>query len=159
MLLVILATSAFVERSNSAFVERSNSALKYIKNVSMNSMSEPRLNALILMYVHMKLVQYLSLESLYSVFMDKPILLHRRCLKKYLCWSLFSINFKDWWPATLLIRDPNTGVFLLISQLLEKSFFMEHLGWLLLKMVEEILRISKGCLTQNDLYDSTNLNV
>ena len=36
---------------------------------------------------------------------------------------------------------------------------MEHLGWLLLKLVEEFLRISKVGLTQNDLYDSTNPNV
>ena len=33
---------------------------------------------------------------------------------------------------------------------------MEHLQWLLLKMVEEFLRISKGGVTRNNLYDSTN---
>ena len=44
ILLVIPATSASAGRSNSA--------LRYIKNIYKNSMSEPRLNALILMYVH-----------------------------------------------------------------------------------------------------------
>ena len=47
-----------------------------------NSTSEPRLNALILMYVHMKLVEYLSLESLYFVALDKSVLLHHGRLKK-----------------------------------------------------------------------------
>ena len=36
---------------------------------------------------------------------------------------------------------------------------MEHLWWLLLKMVEEFLRISEDGTTQNNLDDSTNLNV
>ena len=44
ILLVIPATSTSAEKSNSA--------LRYIKNIYKNSMSEPRLNALILMYVH-----------------------------------------------------------------------------------------------------------
>ena len=45
-------------------------------------------------------------------------------------------------------------------KMFEKGFFMEHHRWLLLKMVEEFLRISsKGGLTPNDLYDSTNLNM
>ena len=50
ILLVIPATSASVEISNSA--------LRYIKNIYRNIMSEPRLNALILMYVH----RYIKLE-------------------------------------------------------------------------------------------------
>ena len=50
ILLVIPATSASDERSNSA--------LRYIKNVYRNKMSEPRLNALILMYVH----RYIKLD-------------------------------------------------------------------------------------------------
>ena len=37
-----------------------------------------------------------------------------------------------------------------------ESFFMEHLWWLFLKMVEEFL---KDGLTQSDLYDLTNQNV
>ena len=44
------------------------------------------------------------------------------------------------------------------TKCLRKAFFMEPL-WLLLKMVEEFLRISEGGLTWNNLYDSTNLNV
>ena len=50
ILLLIPATSARVERSNSA--------LRYIKNTYKNSMSDPHLNALILMYVH----RYMNLD-------------------------------------------------------------------------------------------------
>ena len=31
---------------------------------------------------------------------------------KHLCWSLFSKKLQDFWLATLLKRDSNTGVFL-----------------------------------------------
>ena len=31
---------------------------------------------------------------------------------KHLCWSLFSKKWQDFWLATLLKRDSNTGVFL-----------------------------------------------
>ena len=44
------------------------------------------------------------------------------------------------------------------TKCLRKAFFMKHLWGLLLKMVEEFLRISKGGLTQNNLYDLANLN-
>ena len=53
---------------------------------------------------------------------------HRRCsikkavlknlailIEKYLCWSLFLINLQAYKPATLLQRDSNTGVFLLLN--------------------------------------------
>ena len=57
-------------------------------------------------------------------------------------------------------KDPNTVVFPVnITKCLRKAFFMEHLRWLLLKMVEEFLRISNGGLTRKELYHSTNLNV
>ena len=46
-----------------------------------------------------------------------------------------------------------------ITKYLIKAFFMEHFRWLLLGIVEESLRISKGGFTWNDLYDLTNLNV
>ena len=46
-----------------------------------------------------------------------------------------------------------------ITKCLRKAYFMVHLWWLLLNVVEEFLRISKGGLTRNDLYDLTNLNV
>ena len=36
--------------------------------------------------------------------------------RKYRCWSLFLIKLQNWWPATLLKRDPNAGVSLWISQ-------------------------------------------
>ena len=42
------------------------------------------------------------------------------------------------------------------NKCLRKAYFMEHLQWLLLKMVEEFLRISKGGVTRNNLHDSTN---
>ena len=44
-----------------------------------------------------------------------------------------------------------------VTKCLRKAFFMKHLRFL--KMVEEFLSISKGGLTWNDLYDSTDLNV
>ena len=46
-----------------------------------------------------------------------------------------------------------------ITKHLMKPFFMEHFRWLLLRIVEESLRISKGGFTWSDLYDLTNLNV
>ena len=36
-------------------------------------------------------------------------------IEKYLCWSLFLINLQAYKPATLLQRDSNTGVFLLLN--------------------------------------------
>ena len=41
----------------------------------------------------------------------------------------------------------------------EESFFYGTPPWLHLKMIEEFLRISKGGLTKNELYDSANLNL
>ena len=42
-------------------------------------------------------------------------------------------------------------------KMFEKCFFMEHLQWLLLRMVEEFL---KAVLHRtNELYDLTNLNM
>ena len=49
--LVILRILVIIP-ATSATVERANSALRYAKNVYRSSMKEPRLNALILMYVH-----------------------------------------------------------------------------------------------------------
>ena len=42
--------------STSASVERANSSLKYVKNKYRSRMSEPRLNSLILMYVHKDII-------------------------------------------------------------------------------------------------------
>ena len=73
---------------------------------------------------------------------------------------LFLIKLPDWWPATLLKNRPQHRCFPVnITKCLRKAFFMEHLGWLLLKMVEGFLRILRGGLTHNDLHDFTNLNV
>ena len=59
--------------------------------------------------------------------------------KKYLCWSLFLIHvlikLQDWWPATLFKKSPNKGVFLRMSWNVWKKLFMEHVRWLLLRMV------------------------
>ena len=65
--------------------------------------------------------------------------------RKYLCWSLFLIKLQDWWPATLLKKRPQHRCFPVnITKCLRIAFFMEHLRWLLLKMVEEFLRISNS---------------
>ena len=76
--------------------------------------------------------------------------------RKYRCWSLFLshvlIKLLDWWPANLLKRDLNTGLFLWMSENVWKKLFMEHLRWLLLRNSEEFLTIFKGGLTWNDFY-------
>ena len=41
---------------------------------------------------------------------------------KHQCWSIFLTKLQAWRPATLLKRDPNTGVFLWNLQ-----YFKEHL--------------------------------
>ena len=57
--------------------------------------------------------------------------------RKYLCWSLFLIKLHAWWPATLLKNRPLHRCFPVnITKCLRMAFFMEHLWWLLLKMVE-----------------------
>lgn len=50
--IVVILRTLLTLPATSASVERANSALKYVKNVYRSSMSEDRLNALILMYVH-----------------------------------------------------------------------------------------------------------
>ena len=42
---------------------------------------------------------------------------------KHLRWSLFSIKFQSWRPATLLKRGCNTGAFLWNLQNFKKTFF------------------------------------
>ena len=42
---------------------------------------------------------------------------------KHLCWSLFLIKFQSWWPATLLKRNSNTGVFCEYCKILKISSF------------------------------------
>ena len=64
ILLVIPATSASVEISNSI--------LRYIKNIYRNSVSEPRLNAVILTYVH----RYINLD--YDKIIDFFATMHPR---------------------------------------------------------------------------------
>ena len=58
--------------------------------------------------------------------------------KKYLCWSRFLIHvlikLKDWWPTTLLKETPTPVFFNECLKIFEKTFFMEHLWWLLLRM-------------------------
>ena len=64
----------FVIPKTIASVEWSNSALKYIKNIYRNSMTAPRLNALILMYVHI----YIKLD--YDKIIDFfPLSIHKEC--------------------------------------------------------------------------------
>ena len=79
--------------------------------------------------------------------------------RKYLCWSLFLIKLQDWWSATLLKKRSQHRCFPVSITKCLRSFFIEHLRWLLPRMVEEFLRISKGGFTQSDLFDLTNVNV
>ena len=73
--------------------------------------------------------------------------------RKHLCWSLILIKLQDWWPATLLKKRPQHRCFPVhITKCLRKTFFMEHLWWLILRMVEEFPKISKGSLTRNYLW-------
>ena len=66
--------------------------------------------------------------------------------KKYLCWSLFLIHalikLQDWWPATLLKKRSQHRCFPVNILKCLKKLFVEHLRWLLLKMV--FLNISKN---------------
>ena len=49
---------------------------------------------------------------------------------KHMCWSLFLIKLQALKPATLLKRDPNTGVFLsYLQKFLRTPFFTQHLRW------------------------------
>ena len=64
---------------------------------------------------------------------------------KYMCWRHFLIKLQPWWSAALLKRRPQHRCFPVnIATCLRITFFMEHLRWLLLKMVEEVLRISNS---------------
>ena len=56
-------------------------------------------------------------------------------------------------------ETPTPVFFCEYHKMFKKTFFVQRLWWLLLKMGEEFLRISKGSLTWNDLHDLTNLNV
>ena len=46
------------------------------------------------------------------------------CSQENTCWNLFLIKLQDWWPATLLERNPNTDFFLRISQNVWEKFFL-----------------------------------
>ena len=84
--------------------------------------------------------------------------------KKYVCWSLFLISallkLQDWWPATLFKKTPQHRCFPVnVLKGLKKTFYGTSLVAAFENDFEEFLRISKGGLTWNDLYDLTNLNV
>ena len=53
---------------------------------------------------------------------------------KHLCWSLFLIKLQVWKRSSSLKRDSNTSVFfpMNIVKFSKKTFFTEHLQWLLL---------------------------
>ena len=62
---------------------------------------------------------------------------------KHLRWSVFVIQLKICKPENLLKRDSNTNVFLLILlNLQEQLFFIEHLRWLVFKVIFETVRTS-----------------
>ena len=80
--------------------------------------------------------------------------------RKYLGWGLFSVKLQDWWPENLFKKRPQQRCFPVnITKWLRKAFFIGHIRWLLLKIVEEFLRISNRGFRGNDLYGSTNLKV
>ena len=63
-----------------------------------------------------------------QVFYKKVVLINVRIFaEKHLCWSLFLINLQAWRPATLLKRDPNTGIFLWILPHFQQYHCEEHL--------------------------------
>ena len=77
--------------------------------------------------------------------------------KKYMLWSLF---FNPWWPATLLKKRPKHRCFPVnILKCLKKTFCGTPPVAASENGFEKFLRISKGGLTRNDLYDLTDLNV
>ena len=74
-------------------------------------------------------ISYLNINSL-SNKIDKIIIIIITVLKnlailieKYLCCSLFLINLQAYQPATLLQRDPNTGVSMQILRNFKKPLF------------------------------------
>ena len=79
--------------------------------------------------------------------------------KKYLYWRFFLIHalikLQDWWPATLLKKRPKHRCFRVnVLKCLKKPPVAASKN-----SFEEFLRISKGGLTGNNLYDLTNLNM
>ena len=63
--------------------------------------------------------------------------------RKYLCWSPFLIQVAAGRLATLTKKRSLRLVFSCeYHKIVENSFFMQHYQWLLLNMVEELLRIS-----------------
>ena len=84
--------------------------------------------------------------------------------KKYLFWSLFLIHvlikLQDWRPATLLKKRPLQRCFPVnILKYLKKTFCGTPPVAASKSGFEEFLRITKGGLTRNNLYNLTNLNV
>ena len=79
--------------------------------------------------------------------------------RKYVLESLFN-KVTGLIACNFIKKETPTQVFPCeYHKMFENSFFYGAPRWLFLRIVEEILRISKGGLTLNDLYDSTNLNV
>ena len=84
--------------------------------------------------------------------------------KKYLFWGLFLIHvlikLKDWWTATLLKKRPQNSCFPEnILKCLKKTFCGTPPVAASENGFEKFLRISKGSLMRNDLYDLTNLKL
>ena len=62
--------------------------------------------------------------------------------------------------CNFIIKETPTQVFFCkYHKMFEESFFHGAAWWLLLRIVEEFLRMSKGGVTWNNLYDWTNLNM
>ena len=83
-------------------------------------------------YFNQSLPIFLLFTILLKVFYKIPILKNfAQFTGKPLCGSLFFFFFAGLRPTTSLKRESDTGVFLRISEIFKKRFFMEHLRWLL----------------------------
>ena len=84
--------------------------------------------------------------------------------KKYLCWTFFLIHalvkLQDWWPATLLKKRLQRRCFPVnVLKCLKNTFYGTPLVAASENGFEKFVRISKGGLIWNDLYNLTNLNM
>ena len=95
----------------------------------------------------------------FFVYLDKSVSLHCTLLKKIsMLESLFNKVTRLMACNFIKKKTPTQVSSCEYHKIFDKSFFfVEHLECL--KMAKEFLRISKGRLTRNHLFDPTNLNV
>ena len=100
---------------------------------------------------------------------QSPYVCYKKTLKyfaiftaKHLCWRLFLIKLQDRRPATLLERDSNTSLLLLILQNFKNAYFEEHLrttvsGWILESFAQVIICILCKSICERLLKDFCEL--